>query len=109
MSNIKNQFSRRKIKISKELLNALENAQLPDDVIEYIISILLSAQEARRRKKEEASSKDIVTYPNPAISPQEMLHNTYNRLDGLIERTEELKSRVDTINLELQKLSYFGQ
>lgn len=106
MSNIKSKFAKRKIKISKELLNALEDAQLSDDVIEYIISILLSAQKTKRTREE--ASKGIVIYPNPEISPQEILQNTYNRLDGLIERTEELKSRVDTINLELQKLAYFG-
>lgn len=106
MSKIRNQFKNRKIKISKELLSALESAHLTEDAIEQIISIFSLAQETR--KKREEISKGIVLYPNSEISPEEILQNTYSRLDGLIERTEELKSRVNSINLELQKIAYFS-
>lgn len=104
MSKIRSLVSKSKIKISKELLNALDVAQLPDDVLEQIIFILLKAQEAKRKK---GASKDIVPSRKPDISTYEMLVNTYNRLDGLIERTEDIKSSVNAINVELQKLGSY--
>src|SRR5688572_13129071 len=105
MSKIRNQFSKRNIKISKELLVALEKAQLPEDILDRVINILTLLEESKRN---ETDSKEITFNLKPILTPEELLGNTYSRLDGLIERTEDMKSRVDLINLELQKLAYFG-
>jgi hypothetical protein len=105
MSKIKDMFSKRKIKLSKEVLAALENAQLPEDIIEQIINIILLQRETR---KAAAKSKEIIYDGRTNVTPEEMLGNTYNRLDELIERTENMKSRVASINVELQELAYYG-
>ena len=105
MSKVRKLISKRKLKISNELIRALESLQLSEEILEKIIDILLSAQKA---KSKELIAKEIILNIQTRMSPEEMLGNTYARLDGLIERTEEMKARVDSINLELQKLAFFG-
>lgn len=106
MSKIKDKFSKRKIKVSKELIKALEVAQLPDDLLDLIISYLERIQ-GNKRKQEEVS-KDITVYASSDATPQEILINTYRRLDGQLDRTNALKSRVDELNSELQEIAYYG-
>ena len=104
MSKIGNRFSKRKTRVSKKLLDALESAQLPEDVVEQIISFLSLVQESKIKKE---MTSEIALIVNSHTNPAEILANMYNRLDDLNERAKEQKSRVDTVNHDLQKLAYF--
>jgi hypothetical protein len=110
MSKIRNKLSKRKINISEKLLEALESIQLPEDIVEQIISIILFAQESKTSKTSKTSTTSKIIVPAKIVlSPEEILHNSFNRLDGLNEHMEELKTRVDVINFELQKITFSGE
>lgn len=106
MNKINKSNPERKSKISKELIAALVAADLPEDILEEVIFFL--EMEINSSKKEKKSKEEIIFYLTPEQSPQETLGRTFARLDKLIERTEDMKSRVDLINTELQKLAYFS-
>jgi hypothetical protein len=74
--------------------------------LELIISYLERIQ-GNKRKQEEVS-KDITYYVSSDATPQEILNNTYRRLDGQLDRTNALKSRVDALNSELQEIAYYS-
>ena len=104
MNKIRKIISKRNLEISEELIFALENAHLPQDVLELIFNILTAMQEAKRKV---LPSHEIILDVETDVTPQEILASTYNRLDRSIVRSKKMKASVDSINLELQKLAYF--
>jgi hypothetical protein len=105
MSKVKKQASRSKTEISKEIISILEETNLPEDILKKIFDLLEIEQSPKR---EEEGSRSLILPLQAEPSPQEILVSVFDRLDNLIQRNRDMKSRVNTLNNRLKEIAYFN-
>ncbi|MBI5825307.1 MAG: hypothetical protein HZB18_14860 [Chloroflexi bacterium] len=54
------------------------------------------------------TAKEIVAFLESKQLPEEIMQDALKRLDKLITATQDMKTRVDILNMELQKIAYFN-